>query len=96
MIRTATLVLAALLAAGAAEAQRPFTPRLSCAQAQALVASRGQVVMSTSPTTYDRFVASAQFCDRTDYLEGAAVPTLDVPACPVGYRCVDRSRYDFD
>jgi hypothetical protein len=96
MIRTATLVLAALLAAGAAEAQRPFTPRLSCAQAQQLVAARGQIVMSTSPTTNDRFVASHQFCDRTEILEPAAVPAADTPYCPVGFRCIDRNRFDFD
>jgi hypothetical protein len=92
MLRAAILI-AALLAAGAAEAQRPFTPRLSCAQAQQLVASRGQIVMSTSPTTYDRFVADHRFCPTSYAAEPAWERTADAAQCFIGFRCELRDRF---
>ena len=40
---------------------RPLTTTMSCNQAQSLVATQGSVVLSTSATAYDRFVASSEW-----------------------------------
>ena len=36
--------------------------------------------------TYDRFVRDRTFCDLTEYAQAAYVPSLETPACFVGYR----------
>jgi hypothetical protein len=90
------LVLALTLIAGAAAAQgRPSTTAMSCAQARALVVSRGAVVLGTGRQTYDRFVRDRRFCEVTEATQQAFVPTRDTPQCPVGFRCFEPSRDDF-
>jgi hypothetical protein len=80
--------LLALTSASAVQAQqRPFTPSLSCGQAQQIVLSRGAAVLGTGANTYDRYVRDRSFCQVSEYLENAWVPTRDTPQCPVGYRC---------
>jgi hypothetical protein len=85
--------LATLAAAGVADA-RQSTLSMSCGEARALVASAGAIVLSTGRYTYDRFVASARFCELNEYAENAVAPTADTRNCPIGYTCLDRS-YDF-
>jgi hypothetical protein len=76
--------------ASAASAQgRPFTPRLSCGQTAQIVYSTGAIVLSTSATTYDRYVRDGSFCLRGQTIEPAWVATADTPQCFIGYRCVD-------
>jgi hypothetical protein len=82
------LSVAAGLAATAAEAQeRPSTLAMSCAQANRLVATRGAVVLSTGPYTYDRYVGG-NFCAINESTEPAWVPTADAAQCFIGYRCL--------
>lgn len=83
------LVLAFSAAAASAQAQqRPFTPNLSCAQAQRIVLSRGAAVLSTGTYTYDRYVRDRSFCEINEAIEPSWVPTRDTPQCFIGYRCV--------
>lgn len=84
------LVLAlvfSVAAAGVQAQQRPFTPSLSCGQAQQIVVSRGAAVLSTGTYTYDRFVRDRSFCEINEFIEPVWVPTRDSPQCFIGYRC---------
>jgi hypothetical protein len=90
---SATAVVA-LLATAASAQPRPSTLTMSCAQARALVASRGAAVLGTGGQTYDRFVRDRRFCEVTEATQQAFVPTRDTPQCPVGFRCFEPSRDD--
>ncbi len=74
-------------ASGVQAQQRPFTPAMSCGQAQQIVFSRGAAVLGTGTYTYDRYVRDRRFCLRNEMIEPAFVPTRDTPQCPVGYTC---------
>lgn len=69
----------------------PLTLRMSCTQAQGLVASQRAIVLNTGPLTYDRYVGSYGSCAIGETLDPAWVPTADTAQCPIGYRCVQRS-----
>jgi hypothetical protein len=69
----------------------PLTLRMSCAQAQGLVASQRAIVLNTGPSTYDRYVGSYGSCTVGETLDPAWVPTADTAQCPIGYRCAQRS-----
>ena len=94
MRATALTVAAALLAAGATGASaRPYTPALSCGEAAGLVAANGAAVMSTSPTTFDRFVHDRRFCAYGEYIDPAYVQARDTNACFIGYTCTSREPF---
>ena len=80
------------IASGALAQGRPVTTAMSCNQAQSLVATQGSVVLSTSATAYDRFVASSNYCGMGEVPAPGWAPTSDVPRCQVGSRCVGVSR----
>ena len=87
------LVLSLVLIGVAAEAlaqSRPNTERMSCGQAQSLVATQGAVVLYSGPYTYDRYVRDSTFCPRPDRTDPAWISTADAAQCFVGYRCVSR------
>lgn len=92
------ILLSALLvlATTGAEAARPSTLGMTCHQAQIMVASRGAVVMSTGKHTYDRFVASAGYCEVAEWAVWATAPTKDTRACPVGYTCTSIPPLEYD
>jgi hypothetical protein len=75
---------------GALAQSRPNTERMSCGQAQGLVATQGAVVLYSGPYTYDRFVRDSTFCPRPDRTDPAWISTADTAQCFVGYRCVSR------
>ena len=77
---------------GALAQGNPLTLRMSCNGARALVATQGAIVLNTSPSTYDRYVAGYGQCVLGEVPDPAWVPTADNPQCPIGYRCVDRTR----
>jgi hypothetical protein len=63
---------------------------MTCAQAQALVQSRGSVVLSTGPRRFDRYVAGPiGFCEQSEYAYRRSVPTAGNPVCPIGYVCTN-------
>ncbi len=66
---------------------RPDVRTMTCAQAKALVRQSGAVVLTTGEYTYDRFVASRAFCERTYTTGPAWVATTDTSQCQVGFRC---------
>jgi hypothetical protein len=88
-MKYSTFLLAAAIGTSALSpaSARPYTPAMSCNAAASLVESSGAVVLSTSPTTFDRFVSSYGFCAYDEYLERAFVQTRDTPACLIGYTC---------
>ncbi|MHA7774932.1 hypothetical protein [Roseibium sp. M-1] len=91
--RGAALVTAGCLLAGAsvtvqAQEARPDTRRMTCSQAQDLVRQRGTIVLTTGPSTFDRFVANGRYCEpRNAQVRAKFAPTKDNPQCSVGYRC---------
>jgi hypothetical protein len=87
MKKLAFLLAFMAFATSAQAQQRPFTPRLTCGQAQRIVFANGAVVMSTGTYTYDRYVRDRSYCEINETTELAFVPTRDTPHCPVGYRC---------
>lgn len=84
----------ASLSSGPAEA-RPDTRNMSCAQAAALVRREGAAVLSTSSTTFDRYVRDISFCSGGEVLRPEWVATRDAPQCYIGYTCYTPSRDRF-
>jgi len=66
----------------------PLTTEMSCAQARALVAREKAVVLYSTPTVFDRYVATAASCQVKEATLPAFVPTKDDKACPIGNRCI--------
>ena len=62
-------------------------PTISCAQAQAQVASNGAAVVHSSRFIFDRFVIDRRFCAVTQVTRAAFIETTDAAFCAVGYRC---------
>lgn len=87
MLKSISAVTAALLTTGALAQARPSTMAMHCRQAAGLVASRGAVVLSNGPVTYERYVAGLGHCALSEYIEPAYAPTEDNPQCLIGYRC---------
>lgn len=95
MLRTLICAIA-LLMAGDALAQRPYTPGMTCRQAQNLLGSRGAVVMSTGQHTYERFVVSGRYCEVAEWAYTAYAPTSDARNCPMGYVCKSTPPLEYD
>jgi len=70
-----------------AAAQQGNTTRMGCAAARQLVSRQGAIVLRTSSTTFDRYVATRAYCMQTEITEPAFVPTADARDCFVGYTC---------
>lgn len=94
-IRIAAAVLMAGLS-GAAAQERPSSVAMSCREAAGLVLTRGAVVLGTGGQTFDRYVRDRGFCAITEIAVRGFVPTRDVPACFVGYRCREPTTGMFD
>jgi hypothetical protein len=86
-----TLICAAMAsvaaASGALAQARPFSPGLHCGDVANLVLLNGARVISTSPQTYDRFVATRNYCAQGETTKPAWVQTADNPQCFIGYTC---------
>ena len=87
-IRTAILVLAASTGPASAQ-QRPSSTGMTCAQTVRLIQARGTLVLGSGGQTYDRFVRDRSFCEVTEVAKRAFRPTLDDPACLIGYTCYE-------
>lgn len=90
--RLALMLPPALAASGALAQERPYTPRMACANVAALVYNQGAIVLSTSATTYDRYVRDRSFCEITEVLRPAWVLSADNPQCFVGWTCYELDR----
>lgn len=86
----ALLATASQVPGAQAQPARPETRALTCAQASALVASEGAVVMTTGPFTYQRIVRDGGFCTIETTTRPDYEATRDERQCFVGYRCVER------
>ena len=81
------LVIAATLGAAGPAAAQTQSRTLSCAQAAALIQTKGAVVLATSPTLYDRYVRDRTFCVYDQDTRPEWVPTRDNLQCFIGYSC---------
>ena len=70
-----------------AAAQQSNTTQMGCAAARQLVTRQGAIVLRTSATTYNRYVATRAYCTVTEITDPAFVPTADARDCFVGYTC---------
>ena len=95
MKHTLSLTCAALLLAAVPASARPFAPAMSCSAVKGMVASQGAVVISTSATTYDRFVHNGYMCETSTYSVPAFVQTRDTESCFIGYSCTSNPPADF-
>ncbi len=93
MIKVLSLTLALPLLTVTAAQARPNTTAMRCADAQALVAQGGAVVMNTGPRTFRRFVANVGYCDRTQRIRPSYAPAADARQCQVAYECYDPQRF---
>jgi hypothetical protein len=82
--------LASIAVFSQANAQRPDTRQMYCAQVASLVQERQSIVLTTGTHTYDRFVAYRSYCRGSQVAERAYAPTLDYPRCFIGYYCKER------
>lgn len=94
MQRLALSLLALAITSVTIAEARPNTTQMSCAQAAATVARAGAIVLTTGEQTYERFVATNAFCLPGEMTEPGIAPTLDSPACQVGYVCRQREPFD--
>jgi hypothetical protein len=93
-VRTRFLAFAlAVLASASLGYARQSTLNMSCAQAAALVASQGAIVLTTGQHTYERFVAHPGFCMLGEYGKISYAPTADTPQCRIGYTCQYRPQF---
>jgi hypothetical protein len=90
MRRQLLVAMAALSATASISEARQNTNDMSCGEAAATVARAGAIVLSTGELTYERFVASSTFCLGGEAADAGIAPTLDSPACNVGYVCRQR------
>jgi hypothetical protein len=90
MLKLVLSVSLLALATGAVAQDRPYTPRMSCHEAAALVTARGAVVLGTGPNSYERVVAHGGLCPIEETTAPAWEATADNPRCFVGYRCKDK------
>jgi len=66
---------------------------MTCSQAQALVKKSGSIVMSTGPTTFEKFVSNGSYCmPQTSQVRAKFAPTKDDQKCAVGFRCYQNRR----
>ena len=72
---------------GATAQERVLAPSMPCAGVAALVETRGAVVISTGPFTFDRVVRDQSFCELETTTAPAYVPSADLRLCFAGYRC---------
>ena len=81
------LAAAALLGVTGPAAAQTQSRTFTCAEAAALIQSRGAMVLATSPTLYDRYVRDRSFCVYDQDTRPEWVPTRDNPQCFIGYSC---------
>ncbi|MGU3362407.1 hypothetical protein ACLBWX_18950 [Methylobacterium sp. M6A4_1b] len=93
--RLALAICAALATPASAQSPLSMIQRMTCADAMALVKSRGSVAFSSSGPL-ERFVRDRGQCGLTEIAELRFVPTRDNPECPIGYRCREPEFGDWD
>ena len=86
------IALVALLSISVAQA-RESTLAMTCAQANALVAQGGAVVLSTGRYTYNRFVARRGSCSLGEYAIPGRAPASD-GRCRLAFVCRPGSTFD--
>ncbi|MBO1022606.1 hypothetical protein IPV08_21830 [Methylobacterium sp. SD274] len=106
--RRLAIAVCVVIATSAGAQTPPSTPRMSCADAMALVKRDGSAVLSWSvgkadrsgrgeqPVKTERFVSDRSLCGLTEIAELRFVPTRDNLECPVGYRCREPDYGDWD
>lgn len=83
----ACVAVALVIGAGSGALAQTRSNTFTCAQAAELIRSRGEAVLATSPTLYDRYVRDHSFCLYDQDTRPEWVPTKDNPQCFIGYSC---------
>jgi hypothetical protein len=87
----AALAVLSAATSAVAESARLRTESLGCAAVAGVVTTRGAAVLSTSATTYERFVRDRSFCLASQITVPEFVRSADNPQCLL-YRCSWRDR----
>ncbi|WP_267422728.1 hypothetical protein [Methylobacterium sp. GC_Met_2] len=78
-------------ATGASAQGRTYTRTFHCADLKAFVARAGNAVLASSELAYETVHRDSGACEQDETSAPAYAPTLDVPACFVGWRCKQRN-----
>jgi len=92
ILKFSSILITGLLISTSIAQARPDTRYMSCGQAQSLVQNRGAIILSTGAYTYDKYVKNHAYCNVSQVLQGAYVPTSDHRRCKIGYRCIEKIR----
>lgn len=90
-MRPLILSLPILAVANLSSAQSmPNSRTMSCAAATSLVRQQGEIVISTAPDIYERYISRPGYCFSEQVATPAWIPTADQSQCLVGYYCRQR------
>jgi hypothetical protein len=97
-MRRLVLMFPLLLVAASAAAQRPSTLNMTCGEASDLIASQGEIVLTTGANTFERFVTGPGGCRVGEHAETGYAQTSDRNRCRLHYICKPgRTQFeDFD
>ena len=92
ILKFSSILITGLLISTTFAQARPDTRYMSCGQAVSLVQSSGAIILSTGNHTYDKYVKNHAYCNLSQILRGAYVPTADNRRCKIGFRCIEKIR----
>ncbi len=92
ILKFSSILITGLLISTSIAQARPDTRYMSCGQVQSLVQRSGAIILSTGAHTYDKYVKNHAYCNVSQELRSAYVPTADLRRCKIGYRCAERIR----
>jgi hypothetical protein len=90
ILKFSSILITGLLISTTIAQARPDSRYMSCGQAKSLVQSSGAIILSTGAHTYDKYVKNHAYCNLSQELKRAFVPTSDQRRCNIGYRCKER------
>ena len=82
-----TSVVALMITAPAISQTRATVSQLTCDAAFQFIINRGEVLVATSPSTYERVVSNGGFCLRNESPRPVVTVTRDNPSCQIGVYC---------
>ena len=85
MRRLVIVGMLTIACANSAIAERQSTLNMTCSEADALITSAGQIVLTTGANTFNRFVTSRGFCRAQEHTEPGYARTSDRNRCRLHY-----------
>ncbi|QGY05538.1 hypothetical protein MMSR116_29325 [Methylobacterium mesophilicum SR1.6/6] len=90
-ISNAVVAVLLIASTGAIAQGRTYTRTFTCADLKAFVARSGNAVLASSDLIYETVHRDGGTCEQDETSAPAYEPTVDVPACFVGWRCKQRN-----